>query len=187
MQPHVCSRDSATPQRIEFAGEDTALPTLTALVFVLLAWSLTGCERSTHVRIEGGTAPVFALSGSGALASFAVHDQESLDKEEDPFDDKFALWKIEPSAGEMHGAYIGELGSITYGVVPPGYVQVKPQRGQAPPLMEGQKYFYEVATTGAPGTAGYLEIRNSRAVPTVGSGTCFGRDGKKWVRVPCPR
>ena len=80
------------------------------------------------MRVEGGTAPVFALSGSGALASFTVYDQKSLDKKEDLFDDKFALWRIEPSAGEMHGAYIGELGSITYGVVPPEYVQVKPQR-----------------------------------------------------------
>jgi hypothetical protein len=161
--------------------------TLRALAFVLLAWPLTGCERSTHVRIEGGNAPVFILSGSGALASFTVHGQESIEKAEDPFDDKFALWQIQPIEGEMHGAYISQLGSITYGVVPPGYVQIKPQLGQAPALMEGQKYFYEVATTGAPGTAGYLEIRNSRAVPTVGSGVCFGRDGKKWVRVPCPR
>jgi hypothetical protein len=41
------------------------------------------------------------------------------------------------------------------------YVQVKPPHGSAPPLAEGQKYFYDVVTTNAPGTAGFLEIGNS--------------------------
>jgi hypothetical protein len=79
------------------------------------------------------------------------------------------------------------LGSITYGVVPQGYVQVKPEVGTPPPLMEGQKYFYVVETTAAPGTSGYFEIRNSRAVETQESGPCFLDDHGKSIRIPCPK
>ena len=80
---------------------------------------------------------------------------------------------------------LGKLERITYGVGPDGYRQVKPQAGPAPALTEGQKYFYDVETTNAPGTAGFLKIRNSKAVETDGPHTCFGRDDKKWIRVGC--
>jgi len=56
----------------------------------------------------------------------------------------------------------------------------------APHLAEGQKYFYEVETTNAPGIPGYVEIRNSRAVTSHGLGPCFQADGEKWIRVVCP-
>jgi len=46
--------------------------------------------------------------------------------------------------------------------------------------------YNEVETTGAPRTAGYVEIRNSRAVTTHGIGPCFQADGKKWIRGACP-
>lgn len=160
---------------------------LRPLWLLLFAWPLAGCERSTHVRVEGGTAPVFLLSGSGALGNFAVYGQEHIEKAEDPFDDKFALWEIKPIRGDLQGTPVEDLRSITYGVVPPAYVQIKPPLGSAPPLTEGQKYFYQLVTTGAPWASGYLEIRNSHAVPTEGPGLCFGRKDGKWVRVPCPR
>src|SRR5215467_10848173 len=51
----------------------------------------------------------------------------------------------------------------------------------------GQKYFYVVETTNAPGTSGYLQIRNSRAVPTSGSAPCFLHENGKRIPVPCPK
>jgi len=160
---------------------------LRILVFALLAWSLAGCERPTHVKIEGTVAPVFDLSGSGTVAIFTVFSQDFMTKAEKPLDENLALWKIEASGGYLYGTRIGDLGSITYGVLPFGYTQVKPTVGTPPQLMEGQKYFYDVETTNAPGTSGYFEIRNSRAVPTTGSGPCFLDDHGKTIRVPCPK
>jgi len=160
---------------------------LRAIAVVFLAWSLAGCERSTRVGIKGGTAPVFVLSGSGAVAIFTVYSPDYMTKAKCPGDEDFALWKIKPSEGYLHGTWISDLGNITYGVVPPGYLQVKPAIGTPPPLVEGQKYPYFVETTAAPGAGGYLEIKNSRAVPTSGSGPCFQRQNGKDVLVPCPK
>src|SRR5215471_9125450 len=159
--------------------------TFKALALALLACSLAGCEWPTSVRIKGGTAPVFDLSGSGEVAIFTVYSPDYMTKAKCPGDEDFALWKIKPSGGYFDGTWIHKLGSITYGVVPPGYVQVKPKDGTPQPLMEGPKYPYSVETTNAPGAGGYLEIKNSRAIPTTGSGPCFLRENSKWVLVPC--
>ena len=151
--------------------------------FVLLALSLIGCERATQVTLKGGTSPVFDLSGSGVVECFTVYGPDFMTKAEKPGDENFAVWKIAPSGG-FHGTWIFKLRSITYGVVPDGYTQIIP-KGTPPPLTEGQKYFYFVETANAPGAGGYLEIRNSRAVPTNGSGPCFLHENGKWILVPC--
>ena len=163
--------------------------------FVLLAGSLIGCgcawrpgEWPTSVRLEGGKAPVFVLSGGGSVAIFTVFGPDFMTKAEKPLDENFALWKIKPSGGYLYGTRISDLGSITYGVIPFGYKQIKPSDGAAPPpLVEGQKCFYVVETTNAAGASGYFEIKNSHAVPTSGSGPCFLDDHGKTIRVPCPK
>jgi hypothetical protein len=156
-----------------------------ALLLAILLFA--GCERSTQVRVEGGTTPVFVISGSGNLASFAVYSPDFAEKAESPWDENFALWKIKPIGGHSNATPVGRLEQITYGVVPDGYRQVKPEVGSAPQLTEGQKYSYDVETTNAPGAAGFVEIRNSKAVPTDGPHACFGREGKKWIRVACSK
>jgi hypothetical protein len=154
---------------------------------LLATWFLTGCERSTHVTVEGGATPVFVISGSGKLASFVVYSPDFAEKAESPFDENFALWEIKPTGGHLSATPVGQLERITYGVVPEGYSQVRPKVGSAPPLREGQKYFYWAETTNAPWAQGFLEIRNSQAVPTDGPGLCFGRKDNKWIRVTCPQ
>lgn len=165
----------------------TKILSFRTLGFILLACSVAGCERPTQVRLEGGIAPVFDLSGSGAVAIFTVYSPDYMTKAKCPDDEDFAIWKIKASGGYFSGAWISHLGNITYGVVPFGYVQVKPKEGAPPPLVEGQKYSYFVETTSAPGAGGYLEIRNSRAVPTTGSGPCFQLKNGKEILVPCPK
>ena len=54
---------------------------------------LAGCERSTHVKVEGGASPVFVISGSGKLASFVVYSPDFAEKAESPWDENVALWK----------------------------------------------------------------------------------------------
>ena len=120
------------------------------------------------------------------MECFTVWGPDFMTKAEKPGDENFAVWKIGPSGG-FHGTWISKLGSITYGVVPEGYTQIIPKEGTPVPLMENQKYFYWVETANAPGAGGYLEIKNSRAVQTTGSGPCFQDNYGKWVRVPCPK
>jgi hypothetical protein len=157
------------------------------LGFILLVCFVAGCERATQVRLEGGVKPVFVLSGSGAVAVFTLYSPDYTTKAKTPEDEDFALWKIRTNGGYFSGKWIGDLGSITYGVVPPGYVQIEPKEGTPPSLVEGQKYPYFVETTSAPGAGGYLEIRDSRAVPTTGSGPCFQLINGKETLVPCPK
>ena len=158
--------------------------TLLAILFTTVSLSVA-CERRTHVAIDGGVTPVFVLSGNGKLASLVVYSPEFADKAESPWDENFAIWKIRPIGGESNSAPLRKLGRVTYGVLPVGYEQVRPSVGSAPRFREGEKYFYQVETTNAPGAAGYLEVRNSRAAATDGLHTCFGGEGKKWIRVPC--
>jgi hypothetical protein len=166
---------------VKTKNRNTWLTTLLATICLLVA-----CERQAYVTLEGGVTPVFVLSGSGQLASLAVYSPDFAAKAESPWDENFALWKIKPIGDNSTGTPLRKLRRITYGVLPDGYEQVKPTVGSAPPLAEGLKYFYEVETTSAPGTAGFVEIRNSRAVATHGLGPCFQADGKKWIRVACP-
>jgi len=111
---------------------------MTTLRFILLAWCLAGCERPTRVSVKGGTAPVFELSGSGTVAIFTIFSPDFMTKAEKPLDDNFALWKIRASGGYLYGTRIGDLGRITYGVVPLGYTQVKPTTGTPSPMIEGK-------------------------------------------------
>jgi len=165
----------------------TKIRTFRTLGFILLACSVMGCgEWPTSVGLKGGTAPVFVLSGGGKVATFTIFNQDFMTKAEKPLDENFVLWKIRASGGYLHGTWIPNLGSITYGVVPEGYIQVKPVAGAPPLLIEGQKYFYFVETTDAPGASGYVEIKNSRAVPAVVSGPCFQDNYGKSIRIPCP-
>ena len=128
---------------------------------------------------------MFVLSGSGALGDLAVYSPDYAAKAEVPFDQNFVLWEIKPIAGDLEGTPVKYLRSITYGVVPPGYAQIVPQVGPAPSLKEGQKYPYQLVTTSAPWASGYVEIRNSHALPTDGPKPCFTMKDGKWARVTC--
>ncbi|MCM3873735.1 MAG: hypothetical protein ND895_23860 [Pyrinomonadaceae bacterium] len=135
-----------------------------ALGLLLLA-VITGCERRTVVTIEGSP-PTFILKGSGRLAEVIVYSPEQeLIAKSDPFDDRYALWEIAPERdGEQSAARVEELHSITYGVLPRGYKQIKPKSGPPPVLGPGERYRYWFVTVNAPHAAGYFEIRDGKAV-----------------------
>src|SRR5206468_4362607 len=124
------------------------MPQIRRFIFVIasLAMLLTSCERSTHVRIKGSASPSFILSGSGRLCSFVVYSPEFAQKAKSPWDEDLALWKITVADGRSTGTPVGSLDQIVYGVLPEGYMQVRPKIGSAPPLKEGENYFYEVTT-----------------------------------------
>lgn len=139
------------------------------LVLVFIAF-LQSCERRTVVQIEGGNPPVFALSGSGRLGEVIIFAPEQETKAaSNPFDDTHALWRIAAeSKDETAARPVEQLGRITYGLVPQGYKQIKPETGQPPQLVPGKRYRYWFVTVNAPHASGYFEIQGDRAVPVNG-------------------
>jgi len=140
------------------------------LALLLLLCFMSECERRTEVRVEGGNPPRFVLKGSGRLGQVIIFgpEQERI-AQSDPFDDTYALWEIEPEEeGETGAARVEELGSVTYGVVPSGYKQMKPKTGPPAKLLSGRRYSYWFVTVNAPHAAGYFEIKDGKAMPVQG-------------------
>ncbi len=139
-------------------------------LLLLMVVSFQLCERRTVVKLEGGRPPTFVLSGSGRLGEVMIFgpDQEPI-AESNPFDETHALWKIAPEKdGEANAKPVEEVGRVTYGVVPPGYKQIKPKTGEAAPLLPGARYRYWFVTINSAHGSGYFEIRDGKAVMVSG-------------------
>ena len=57
---------------------------------------------------------------------------------------------------------VENLSPITYGKVPEGYKQVYPEQGNAPALVEGERYYVWVGTFDANGAGKHFIIRNGK-------------------------
>ena len=141
------------------------------LVFgLVLLTAMTSCERRTVITLEGGNPPTFTLKGSGRLGEVVIcaPEQERI-AGSDPFDYTYALWQIKPERdGEQAAARLEDLHSITYGVVPKGYKQIKPDGGPPSSLSPGKRYRYWFVTVNAPHAGGYFEIRDGKPIPVKG-------------------
>jgi hypothetical protein len=140
------------------------------VILLLLILSLgIACERRTEVALQGGTVPKFVLTGSGRLGEVVIFgpEQEAIAKT-DPFDKTYAVWEIMAEGDGEDGAAPVEGLTITYGVVPRRYKQIKPNRGEAPALTPGKRYSYWFVTVNAPWAAGYFEIRDGKPVSVSG-------------------
>jgi hypothetical protein len=118
------------------------------------------CERHTTLRIEGGNPPKFVLSGNGTLGAIRVRGPEKQREAEG--EDAFLYWVIRNAKDKDQG--IEKLSPVTYGNVPDGYIQIYPESGMAPPLIEGERYNIRVVTFDANGADKYFVIRNGKAV-----------------------
>jgi hypothetical protein len=155
----------------------------------LAIWPFAGCERSTHVKVEGGTTPVFSFSGSGNLANFEVYLlPESYENETEPFWTRPAAWRIDAQEGYLRGRTLEEIGKITYGVVPVGYKQVKPENNQPPPpILPSRIYRASCDTTNAPHGGVTFQIKEGKARIVDLELPCFTQQDGKWTKVPCVR
>jgi hypothetical protein len=132
-------------------------PLRTVLLLGIVALCL-GCEIDTKLNATGGNPPAFQMSGNGRLSSIRVrgpNKQRNVDGE-----DAWIYWEIDNDGA---GRTVGELGSVTYGKIPAGYLQKYPEAGTAPKLDEGENYYIHVETANANGDAGYFIILNGRA------------------------
>lgn len=153
------------------------------LYVLLMVFSLSCGERRTEVRLDGTNPPVFAISGSGNLVELLVSTKID-DKSLPPSKRSKVLWRIIPKTRD--GKSVETIGSITYGVIPPGYKQVVPADGQVPPALVPEHYYaYYLETINAPHASGYFEIRNGKAERVYGVGTCYDVVDGKEIEVPC--
>jgi hypothetical protein len=139
------------------------IPAATLFIFVI------SCERRTEIKLADGIPPTFVLSGSGRLGELVIFGPEQ-EKVAAPFDKTYSLWEIAPETeGEKGASLVEDLHTITYGVVPQGYKQTKPENGAPPPpLTSGRRYRYLFVTVNSPHAAGYFEVQNGKAVSVSG-------------------
>lgn len=132
---------------------------MSALLLFAVALTLA-CERPTKIFIEGGNPPTFRMTGNGSLRAIRVRGpkkQREAEGEEASF-----YWYIKSEKGGAKN--VEDVGQITYGKVPEGYVQVYPERGEAPPLIEGERYLVRVSTVNANGADKVFSIRSGKVV-----------------------
>jgi len=154
-------------------------------------------ERPTHVTVDGGTTPVFVLSGSGALSTFSVYvvsppdftmGRTVRDLSDDSFFAEPPLWRIEAQPDLMHGRRVEDIRRLTYGVVPSGYKQEIPANGLTPGgIIPGKQYYFHCETTNAPTASGGFQVSDGKAASMALGLPCLKeRDGKE-ITVPCPK
>ena len=133
----------------------------TACLVLFLTLSCSACEIDTKVTTDGRNPPTFKLSGTGGINLFRIVEAPSPGQS---FLDATVLWEIKPLT-EKHGTSASDLPSITYGIVPSGFVQTTPSEGRPPPLIEGKSYDAWAPTYNANGGGLWFTIRDGRAVP----------------------
>ena len=139
------------------------------LVLSTLVSSLTTCEIATRISIgDSKNPPTFNMSGNGRLLSFVVYGPfVKLEDMELPSSTSGGriIWEISRSADDRDPSFP----QITYGTVPPRFIQLKPAAATPPPLEEGK--FYAI---GAPSmNADFKRL-------------CVAVDSGKVVKAPCP-
>jgi hypothetical protein len=127
-----------------------------ALVIFLVA-SLTACERSLKVTLDGQNPPTFRFDGSGDVQRVTICEI-TPDGKLPPYGSGF--WVLVPK-GNVNAS---KSPPVTYGVVPDGFSQTVPSSGSPPKLEEGKIYAFGAETRKAHGGDVWFTIRNGKSV-----------------------
>ena len=148
-----------------------------AIVCVLL--SAPHCqdyfERDTKIEIDGKNPPTFTFSGNGDVYTIAIGDLSVSDVSLNSPDRR--MWEIATTGEHTPDRFP----KITYGVVPPGFVQQWPTTGPPRALENERPYLVSAPTSNAnTGTLMFL-IRNGQALRVM-----RGDDQNYYVQTPTP-
>jgi hypothetical protein len=108
----------------------------------------------------------FVVSGPSTLQYFQVSGPD-LDREPNPAGDGERLmllknyWKVVPD-GKSPERTLDEIGPIRYGEVPKGFVQVFPDAGSPPPLIDRNKYNATVSSTNGRGVNMFFLLKDGK-------------------------
>ena len=128
--------------------------TLVMSLLLLIGLLGSACERDTTLEIVSGEPLKFILRGSGSLGRLRIRGPK---QQREGGENASIYWAIEP---KDHDRNVEDLSPIVYGQVPKSYVQVYPEQGEAPPLVDGERYYINVDTNDANGVREYFVIRN---------------------------
>ncbi len=136
-------------------------------VFLALV-SSASCRRENGVVIENGSPLRFIVSGPGTLSHFQVSGPD-LEREPHRQGDGERLtllkvyWELVPSVAATTRS-LDKIRSISYGQVPDGFVQVYPQEGAPPALIERDLYNVTLAANTGRGVNMFFSVRDGRIV-----------------------
>jgi len=143
-----------------------ALVGFSSTLFIASLW-LTGCQPHPSIEIETGPPLRFVMSGPGRVTSFQVtgpdlEHESNRQGEGDRLTMLKVYWELAPTTAGGRG--LDEIGPITYGQVPEGFVQVKPQSGTPPPLVERDLYNVRFSVNDGDGINRFFAIRDGKIV-----------------------
>jgi len=151
-------RNRTARQRFSVAGLCAAM--------LVVALGTVSCERGPSVVIENTNPPRFVFTGSGTVTNIRVTGPD-LAREPNPQGGGEHLtalkvyWEIAASSGRV----MSEIGPVTYGKVPTGFVQVQPQNGASPPhFVEKHLYNVRLSVNEGQGLNNFFVIRDGRIV-----------------------
>ena len=136
------------------------------VVFLLAAFVMAGCGRDPSLVIENTHPPRFVFSGSGTVTHLTITGPDPK-REPKPVSgsDRLTPLKVYWEIASTQGTQMNAVGPVTYGRIPPGFVQIEPQNGAAPPqLVEAHLYSFSLSVDGGHGFNNFFTIRDGKIV-----------------------
>jgi len=155
-----------TLMRIDCTFRTFALVGCVSTVLAMLL-SSTSCQPRNSLVIQIGTPVRFSVSGPSTLTNLQVSGPD-LDREPNPQGegDRLTLLKVYWELVPREGTYrtLDQVGPITYGKVPDGFVQVQPPSGVPPPLQDRNLYNIRFSVNDGDGINRFFAIRDGKIV-----------------------
>lgn len=120
-------------------------------------------ERATTISVDGGNPPTFKLKGSGRQDFLLVRELspvEIADPNNRQVEDSKVLWELRPKGPTQPAT--DSWPTITYGTVPPDFIQRIPGSGKPKPLEEGKTYEVGGSASSASGGSTWFKIDNGK-------------------------
>ena len=137
-----------------------------AIAAILGTCTIAGCEIDTKVTLDGKIPPTFKLSGTGSVNFIRVIEAPSGTES---IADVPAMWEIKPSE-DLSAIEASRLPPVTYGRIPPGFIQVTPQGAEAPHMEDGKSYHLWAPTSGANGGGIRFVLRDGKSIEVPARG-----------------
>jgi hypothetical protein len=119
---------------------------LILLASYVFATSFSGCNQRPQVIIEGGSAPLFKITGSGNIQVLTVSGPDFDNPNNRDAGSRYMkpFWQIVAQPGHDI-VLVEQSGGIIYGKVPDGFKQIFPKNGATPqPLMENELFTFDL-------------------------------------------
>ena len=137
------------------------------LFLVLAILPIIGCKNAfyeidTEVElIDESNPPSFKITGNGRSPILLVFGPYEGDYGKDG--NPIPIWELDPTS-HMGEIEVNRYSPFTYGQIPAGHLQKKPNGGLPPKLLEGKEYHFYVHVNSANGGGTCFRIQNQKAV-----------------------